>query len=131
IEPDDGAGGTAKDARLLACEGVRRQRDKRRRYHKSLDQHEAIPGWNPEGKSRKPDFVPTSRPHWGNAEPRQAHGAGIVAFACCRVSALMKPARASEWPCPRGSSTWRSRNRPVSRKPSWRSWSVTSLPASP
>ena len=39
------------------------------------------------------------------------------------VTALINPSRASEWPCPRGSSTWRSRNKPVSRKPSCRSWS--------
>ena len=37
------------------------------------------------------------------------------------ATALMKPSRASEWPCPRGSSTWRSRNNPVSRKPSCKS----------
>ena len=39
------------------------------------------------------------------------------------VTALINPSLASEWPCPRGSSTWRSRNSPVSRKPSCRSWS--------
>ena len=39
----------------------------------------------------------------------------------------MNPSLASECPCPRGSSTWRSRNRPVSVKPSCRSWSDQDL----
>ena len=39
----------------------------------------------------------------------------------------MNPSLASEWPCPRGSSTWRSRNRPVRTKPSCRSWSDQDL----
>ena len=46
---------------------------------------------------------------------------GIATLARYLVTALINPSRASEWPWPRGSSTWRSRNRPVRRNPSCRS----------
>ena len=44
---------------------------------------------------------------------------------------MINPSRASEWPCPRGSSTWRSRKRPVSSNPSSRSCSDQQFCSSP
>ena len=132
IVPDDGAGRPAKHARLrLAGRCIGRKRQQRRRQGESPDQHLAVPVVEPESELDSPDFVPAERHVKGKAEARLGHGAEIAALACCRVKALMKPALASEWTCPRGSSTWRSRNRPVSRKPSWRSCSVRSLAVSP
>ena len=60
-----------------------------------------------------------ARPSWTPCAARRPQG--TATFARCFVTALINPSRASEWPCPRGSSTWRNRNIPVSRKPSCRS----------
>ena len=54
-------------------------------------------------------------PYKGNAPVVSAFANyGTATLARCLVTALIKPSRASEWLCPRGSSTWRSRNNPVS-----------------
>ena len=51
---------------------------------------------------------------WKTSEFRPIRPAELRLPRAGLATALMKPSRASEWPCPRGSSTWRNRNIPVS-----------------